>query len=70
MTPHKKWKLTDEDWRNREKWDEYEQAVNDMVEHTSIRSNPWVLVEGNNKLYSRIKVLKTVCEHLERALDR
>ncbi|MBT7308102.1 MAG: polyphosphate:AMP phosphotransferase [Gammaproteobacteria bacterium] len=70
VTPHKKWKLTDEDWRNREKWDEYEQAVNDMVEHTSIRSNPWVLVEGNNKLYSRIKVLKTVCEHLERALDR
>jgi polyphosphate kinase 2 (PPK2 family) len=69
VTPHKKWKLTDEDWRNREKWDEYELAVNDMVEHTSTRSNPWVLVEGNDKLYSRIKVLKTVCEHLGRALD-
>lgn len=69
VTPHKQWKLTEEDWRNREKWDEYELAVNDMVEHTSTRFNPWVLVEGNSKLYSRIKVLKTVCEHLERALE-
>ncbi|MBT3347806.1 MAG: polyphosphate:AMP phosphotransferase [Thiotrichales bacterium] len=69
VTPHKKWKLTDEDWRNREKWDEYEQAVNDMIEHTSTHNSPWVLVEGNSKLYSRIKVIKTVCEHLSRALD-
>lgn len=70
VTPHKQWKLTDEDWRNREKWDEYELAVNDMVEHTSTRSNPWILVEGNDKLYARIKVLKTVCNYLEQALDQ
>jgi polyphosphate:AMP phosphotransferase len=68
-TPYKRWKLTEEDWRNREKWDAYELAVHDMVERTSSRPAPWVLVEGNDKRYARIKVLKEVCRHWERALD-
>jgi polyphosphate:AMP phosphotransferase len=63
--PHKRWKLTPEDWRNRENWDDYEIAVNDMVQHTSTRAAPWILVEGNDKLYARIKVLKTLCRKLE-----
>ncbi|MDX1698177.1 MAG: polyphosphate:AMP phosphotransferase, partial [Thiohalobacterales bacterium] len=55
-TPHKRWKLTDEDWRNREKWDLYEAAVHSMVERTSTLVAPWVLVEGNDKKFARIKV--------------
>jgi len=68
QTPHKQWKLTDEDWRNREKWGDYELAVNDIVEHTSTHRAPWVLVEGNDKRFSRIKVIQTFCERLEAAL--
>ena len=68
-TPHKRWKLTEEDWRNREKWDDYEWAVNDIVEHTSTHSAPWVLVEGNDKRFSRIKVISTFCDRLEAMLD-
>ncbi len=68
-TPHKRWKLTDEDWRNREKWDDYEWAVNDIIEHTSTQSAPWDLIEGNDKRYSRIKVINTLCDRLETALD-
>jgi polyphosphate:AMP phosphotransferase len=68
QTPHKRWKLTEEDWRNRDRWDDYALSVNDMVEHTSTRQSPWVLVEGNNKLFSRIKVIKTLCEKLEVAV--
>jgi len=67
--PHKRWKLTEEDWRNREKWDDYEWAVNDVVEHTSTHSAPWVLVEGNDKRFSRIKVISTFCDRLEAMLD-
>lgn len=66
--PHKQWKLTDEDWRNREKWDAYQTAVNEMVEHTSTRTAPWNLIEGNDKRHARVKVIKTVCEHMEAAL--
>jgi polyphosphate:AMP phosphotransferase len=65
---YKRWKLTDEDWRNREKWGRYEVAVNDMVERTSTQIAPWVLVEAEDKRYARVKVLKSVCENLERAL--
>ena len=64
----KRWKLTEEDWRNRERWDDYEIAVNDMVAQTSTRAAPWVLVEGNNKRYARIKVLKSICRRLEERL--
>jgi polyphosphate:AMP phosphotransferase len=67
-TPHKRWKLTEEDWRNREKWDDYELAVNDIVEHTSTTNAPWVLVEGNDKRFARIKVLKTFCQKLQESL--
>jgi polyphosphate:AMP phosphotransferase len=65
---YKRWKLTDEDWRNREKRGRYELAVNDMIERTSTPIAPWVLVEAEDKRYARIKVLKSVCESLERAL--
>jgi polyphosphate:AMP phosphotransferase len=65
---YKQWKLTDEDWRNRAKWPDYERAVNEMVERTSTRLAPWTLVEGNDKYFARLKVLKTACESLERAL--
>jgi AMP-polyphosphate phosphotransferase len=69
VTPHKRWKLTEEDWRNREKWDDYALAVNDMVQYTSTSHAPWTLVEGNNKHFARIKSLETVCERLEQALQ-
>ena len=68
QTPHKRWKLTEEDWRNREKWEDYERAVNDIVEHTSTHTAPWVLVEGDDKRYSRIKVISTFCDRLEAML--
>ena len=66
--PHKQWKLTEEDWRNRERWEDYEYAVNDLVEHTSTRAAPWNLIEGNDKRYARVKVIKTVCDRMEEAL--
>jgi polyphosphate kinase 2 (PPK2 family) len=69
-TPHKSWKLTEEDWRNREKWDDYEQAAHDMFQYTSTRYSPWVLVEGNSKYYARVKAVKTMCDYLEQALKR
>ena len=69
QTPWKRWKLTDEDWRNREKWPLYEQAVNDMVAHTSTSAAPWTLVEANDKRYGRIKVLTTLCDRLQAALE-
>ena len=69
-TPYKRWKITDEDWRNREKWDHYEAAVDDMVTHTSTAFAPWTLVEGNDKRFARIKVIKTLCRQLEGALKK
>jgi len=65
---YKAWKLTDEDWRNRERWADYELAVNDMVERTSTRQAPWTLVAANDKRHARIEVLRTLCERLESAL--
>lgn len=67
-TPHKRWKITAEDWRNREKWDEYEAAVDDMVARTHAPAAPWILVEGNDKRFARLKVLETFCQRLEQAL--
>lgn len=69
-TPYKRWKLTDEDMRNRERWDAYEAAVNTMVERTSTSVAPWTLVEGNDKRYARVKILETVCDRLKMGLDR
>ena len=66
--PEKQWKITDEDWRNREKWDQYEDAVNEMLMRTSTDYAPWVVVEGNSKYYARVKVLKTVVDAIEARL--
>jgi len=68
-TDFKRFKITDEDWRNREKWDAYRQAVNDMVDRTSTPQAPWVLVPSEDKGWARIKVLKTLCQRLEAALE-
>lgn len=64
--PEKQWKITEEDWRNREKWDQYETAVNEMLLRTSTDDAPWIVVEGNDKYYARIKVLETVVNVLEK----
>jgi len=66
--PDKEWKITDEDWRNREKWDKYEIAVNEMLYRTSTDYAPWTVVEANSKYYARLKVLATVVDLFERAL--
>ncbi|MCI9048514.1 MAG: polyphosphate:AMP phosphotransferase [Hungatella sp.] len=66
--PAKQWKITDEDWRNREKWDQYEQAVDEMLVRTSTTYAPWIVVEGNSKYYARVKVLRTVVEALEKKI--
>ncbi|MDD3360123.1 MAG: polyphosphate:AMP phosphotransferase [Hespellia sp.] len=68
QNPEKQWKITDEDWRNREKWDQYEEAVNEMLIRTSTPKAPWIVVEGNCKYYARIKVLQSVVDALETRL--
>jgi AMP-polyphosphate phosphotransferase len=68
--PFKRFKITGEDWRNRKKWQAYEEAVCDMVDRTSTSPAPWTLVEANNKYYARIKVLKTLCDAIEQAIKR
>ena len=67
--PEKKWKITPDDWRNREKWDLYELAVEEMLMRTSTRKAPWTVVESNDKYYSRIKVLRTVIDATEKRLE-
>ena len=66
--PDKEWKITEEDWRNREKWPAYEAAVNEMLIRTSTDYAPWTVVEANSKYYARIKVLKTVINAIEKAI--
>jgi polyphosphate kinase 2 (PPK2 family) len=66
--PLKSWKLTDEDWRNREQRPRYEAAVEEMLERTDTAEAPWHLVEGDSKRWARVKVIETVCERIERAL--
>jgi len=66
----KQYKITEEDWRNREKWNEYKQAVKTMVEHTSTGYAPWSLIPANDKLFARIEVLKTVCQQLKESLRK
>ncbi|WP_321493921.1 polyphosphate:AMP phosphotransferase [uncultured Desulfobacter sp.] len=68
QTSFKRFKITEEDWRNREKWEQYELAVADMVDRTSTHYAPWTLIEANNKYFARIKVLKTLCETVEAKL--
>ncbi len=67
-TPWKYYKITEEDWRNRDKWQDYKLAVNDMVEHTSTAAAPWNLIAANDKKFARIEILKTVCRMLEKQL--
>ncbi len=69
-SPYKSWKLGDDDWRNREKWDEYEQAVDEMVARTSTLRAPWTLVPSNDKNFARIEILRTACKALEERLRR
>ncbi|MCI9116796.1 polyphosphate:AMP phosphotransferase [Acutalibacter sp. JLR.KK004] len=68
-TPSKQWKITDEDWRNREKWDEYEMAIDEMLQKTSTTFAPWHILESVDKKYARIKALQIVVDTLEKALD-
>jgi polyphosphate:AMP phosphotransferase len=65
---YKRFKLTREDWRNRKKWPVYQQAASDMIDRTNTASAPWVLVEANDKMYGRVKVLETVVDRLEAEL--
>lgn len=65
QNPDKQWKLTDEDWRNRAKWDEYIQAADEMLLRTSTTYAPWTIVEGNSKYYARVKALKTIVSAIE-----
>ena len=67
-TGFKRYKITDEDWRNRDRWGDYEQAVCDMVDRTSTEPAPWTLVPANDKYHARIQVLKTLCERIEAGL--
>lgn len=68
-TPHKRWKLTEEDWRNHEKSADYNIAAHEMIQQTSTADAPWVLVECNDKFYGRIKILDTICAVLQSALN-
>ncbi|MDP2824181.1 MAG: hypothetical protein Q8O52_16075, partial [Sulfuritalea sp.] len=65
----KRFKITEEDWRNREKWDAYQQAICDMVDRTSTGTAPWTLVEANDKGHARVKILRTLCGRLEAELE-
>lgn len=68
-TPAKRWKITDEDWRNREKWPQYEDAVNEMIRRTSTKFAPWHIIQGNNKRYGRIQTLSIIIDRLEKELN-
>ena len=66
--PRKEWKITDEDWRNREKWNLYEEAVEEMLARTSTSAAPWTVVESDDKYYARIKTLRTIIQYGEELL--
>ncbi|WP_300409880.1 hypothetical protein [Lagierella sp.] len=67
--PDKQYKITEEDWRNRDKWDEYLDAMNEMLDRTDVEYAPWVLVEGNDKNYARVKVLEKFIEYGTKRLE-
>ncbi len=69
-TPEKQWKITDEDWRNREKWDLYEGAVNDMLQKTSTEFAPWYIIQSQDKKYARIQAMNILIERIEKELDK
>lgn len=68
--PFKMWKLTDEDWRNREKFDQYIEAAEEMFEKTDSKNAPWFIVNGDDKLYARLTVLKNIIDEIECQLDK
>ena len=69
QTPEKRWKITEEDWRNREKWDAYEAATDDMLRLTSTAHAPWHIVESQDKRYARVKTIETLIGALEKRLN-
>ncbi|MEK7217407.1 MAG: polyphosphate:AMP phosphotransferase, partial [Chloroflexota bacterium] len=69
-TGFKQYKITAEDWRNRERWEDYESAVSDMVDHTSTEIAPWTVIPANDKWHARVTVLKTLCQEIEAAMGR
>lgn len=66
--PKKEWKITDDDWRNREKWNLYETAINEMLARTSTKHAPWTIIESDDKWHARLKTLETVTEYCEKLL--
>ena len=68
-TPEKQWKITDEDWRNRDKWPQYEVAVDEMLQKTSTKNAPWYIIESNDKKYASIQTLKIIVKALEKACE-
>lgn len=68
--PDKTWKITAEDWRNREKWDSYVEAINEMLYRTDTEEAPWTVVEAKNKFYARLKVMETMIKRMSRALEK
>jgi polyphosphate:AMP phosphotransferase len=69
-TEHKQWKITDEDWRNRARWDQYEAAVEEMLFRTSTPDAPWTIIESDCKRFARVKTIETVCDVIKTALKR
>jgi polyphosphate kinase 2 (PPK2 family) len=69
VTVYKQYKLTEEDWRNRDRWDAYVAAACDMFERTHTKTAPWTLVEANNKEWARVKVIETVVQRVKAALE-
>ena len=69
-TSFKRFKITDEDWRNRKKWDAYERAICDMIDRTSTSIAPWTIIEANNKFYARVKVLRTLVKAIEESIEK
>ena len=69
-TGFKRFKITEEDWRNREKWPSYEEAAITMFDRTHTEIAPWTIIPANDKRLARLKVLKTFCDRVERALER
>jgi len=68
-TPSKQWKITDEDWRNRSKWEEYETAVNDMLQYTSTEFAPWHIIESQDKKYGRIQALEIITDAIRERFE-
>ena len=68
LNPEKRWKITAEDWRNRDKYPQYKAAVEDMFRLTSTRNAPWIILESDDKYYARVKALRIINEALEKRL--